>query len=64
MPEKPLDFWGYIIIATLLMLLSYAGYLSYKSIDSDVLKRLEASPLNLPTPITPAMATPSAAVLK
>ena len=64
MSEKPLDFWGYLIISTLLILLSYASYLSYKSIDWDVLKRLEASPINLPAPITPAIASPSAAAIK
>ncbi|MFA5828157.1 MAG: hypothetical protein WC841_02190 [Candidatus Shapirobacteria bacterium] len=35
-----------------LLLLSYAGYLSYQSIDFDVLKKLEAQPLVLPPPPT------------
>lgn len=59
MTQKPLDFWGYLIIITLFTFLSYAGYLSYKSIDWDVLKRLESSPLELPVPITPTISLPS-----
>lgn len=35
-----------------LLLLSYAGYISYKSIDFDVLKKLEAQKLVLPPPPT------------
>ena len=42
---------GNIIIAVLFVLLAVAGYLSYKSIDWDVLKRMEEIPLTLPTPI-------------
>lgn len=60
MTDKPLDFWGYLIIVTLMSLLSYAGFLSYKSIDWDVLKRLEEAPLNLPAPITPTITAPPA----
>jgi hypothetical protein len=48
--KKP-DYVGGTIIAILFVLLLYAGYLSYKSIDWTVLKRLEAEPLILPTPI-------------
>ncbi len=59
MTQKPLDFWGYLIISTLFTFLSYAGYLSYKSIDWDVLKRLESSPLELPVSITPTISLPS-----
>ena len=60
---------GNIIIATLFILLAIAGYLSYKSIDWDVLKRMEEIPLVLPTPIptnqqTPPLSTPSATVEK
>ena len=59
-PKKP----DYILLSILLFLFSllvYAGYLSYKSIDFDVLRRLEKIPLVLPTPIiaTP-VASPSA----
>ena len=56
------DHIGNIIIFTLLILLTYAGYLSYKSIDWDVLKRLEAQPLILPTPIPTIQASPSAQI--
>jgi len=48
--KKP-DYIGNIIIFVLLGLLIYAGIISYKSIDWTVLKRLEAEPLVLPTPI-------------
>jgi hypothetical protein len=70
MEDKPIDFIGGLLLFTLFLLLAYAGYLSYKSIDWDVLKRMEASPLVLPSPIptgvvpppqnnTPTSATPS-----
>ncbi len=42
---------GNILIATLFVLLIIAGIISYKSIDWDVLKRMEQTPLVLPTPI-------------
>jgi len=42
---------GYLLIATFFILLSYAGWLSAKSIDWDVLKRVENAPLSLPSPI-------------
>lgn len=70
--KKP-DYIGNTIIFILLGLLLYAGYLSYKSIDWTVLKRLEDEPLILPTQIpatqsaqtTPTqIATPSAAIKK
>jgi len=57
--QNQLDFWGYLIITILLLLLSYAGYLSYKSIDWTVLTRLESQTLVLPTPI---IASPSASI--
>ena len=60
MTIKPLNFWGYLIIGTLFLFLSYGGFLAYKSIDWQVLDRLESSPLNLPSPVvTSAIATPS-----
>lgn len=62
MEDKPIDFWGWLLIITLLLSLSYAGYLAYVSIDWDVLKHLEAQPLILPTPVptvVPLPATPS-----
>lgn len=42
---------GNIIIATLFILLLIAGVISYKSIDWNVLKRMEEIPLVLPTPV-------------
>ena len=48
--KKP-DYIGNIIVFILFTLLIYAGYLSYKSIDWNVLKNLEAEKLILPTPI-------------
>lgn len=57
--KKP-DHVGNIIIFILLGLLIFAGYLSYKSIDWDVLKKLESEPLILPTPIPTLTSTSSA----
>ncbi len=59
--KKP-DYIGNTIVFILLSLLIYSGYLSYKSIDWNVLKKLEAQPLVLPTqtPIIPA--SPSAQI--
>ena len=59
MQPSKLDFWGYLIIGFFLLLLTYAGYLSYISIDWTVLKRLESETLVLPTPI---VASPSAKI--
>lgn len=59
--KKP-DYIGNIIVFILFGLLFYAGYLSYKSIDWNVLKNLEAEPLILPTPIPASPATPSAQI--
>lgn len=53
------DYIGNIIVFILLSLLVFAGYLSYKSIDWEVLKRLESQQLILPTPIPTSIATPS-----
>jgi hypothetical protein len=61
MQPKPLDFCGYLIIGFLLLLLSYAGYISYQSIDWTVLTRLESQKLVLPTQVP---ASPSAALKK
>jgi hypothetical protein len=64
MKPSQLDFWGYLIIGFFLLLLTYAGYLSYKSIDWTILTRLESETLVLPTPIIASpsakMATPTA----
>lgn len=48
--KPPVDYPGILIITTLLLLLSYAGYLAYQSIDWDALKHLEAQPLMVPPP--------------
>lgn len=50
-PQK-FDFIGTLLLASLFILLAYAGYLSYQSIDWQVLNKLENSPLLLPTPAT------------
>jgi len=65
MNKNQYDFPGIIIITIFLILLSYAGYLAYKSIDWDVLKRLEAQPIVLPTPVpTTPVASPTAVLKK
>jgi len=60
--KKP-DTIGYVIIITLLSLLIYAGFLSAKSIQWDVLKNMENKTLTLPPVATPSAqnqtATPS-----
>lgn len=57
--KKP-DTIGYLLIFSLLSLLIYAGFLSAKSIQWDVLKNMENKQLILPTPIisTPSAQTP------
>lgn len=56
--EKPkIDIWGILLLVTFFTALSYAGYLSFKSIKYDILTQLEKVPLVLPTPIS---ASPSA----
>ncbi|MDO8610951.1 MAG: hypothetical protein Q7R95_10505 [bacterium] len=64
--KNKIDYIGVTLILIFFILLSYAGFLSYKSIDWDVLKRLESAPLGVPTPapiITSApVATPSVVV--
>lgn len=52
MKNEKIDTIGWILIGLFLILLTYAGYLSYKSIDFNVLKKLEAQKLILPTPIS------------
>jgi len=48
--EKKLSWLSWTIVGVLFSLLAYGGYLSYKSIDFDVLKKLEAQKLVLPSP--------------
>ncbi|HBP51214.1 MAG: hypothetical protein US68_C0006G0065 [Candidatus Shapirobacteria bacterium GW2011_GWE1_38_10] len=51
---------GYLLIVTFFVLLGYAAWISAKSIDWDVLKKMENSPLSLPTPVVVQNSTPSA----
>jgi hypothetical protein len=46
----------YILIFILFAFLAYGGYLSYKSIDYQILNKLESQKLILPTPIASASA--------
>ncbi|MFA6250506.1 MAG: hypothetical protein WC686_03285 [Candidatus Shapirobacteria bacterium] len=48
-----IDWVGVSLVSLFFAFLTYAGYLSYKSIDWDVLKRIENQQLVLPTPILP-----------
>lgn len=50
---------GYLLLASFFILLSYAGWIYTKSIDWDVLKRMENSPLTIPSP---AAISPSATI--
>ncbi|MDD3998929.1 MAG: hypothetical protein PHR98_02410 [Candidatus Shapirobacteria bacterium] len=55
---------GYLLLLTFFILLGYAGYIYSQSIDWDVLKRMENSPLTLPTqtiisPTSSISATPT-----
>jgi len=51
MSEQQKDPIGMALLAILFILLGIIGIIYYKSIDWDVLKRLEETPLELPTPI-------------
>jgi hypothetical protein len=57
MQKTNYDFIGTIIIVIFLVLLGIAGFISYKSIDWDVLKRIESQTLVLPTqsPASPSV---------
>jgi len=58
--NQTVDWIGVCLVAFFFILLSYAGYLSYKSIDWDVLKRMENQKLILPTPLPlPSPTTPA-----
>lgn len=48
MTPKDNDLFGNIIISILLALLFLGGIIAYRSIDWEVLKRMEAIPLQLP----------------
>lgn len=66
MKQPSLEPIGITLIVIFFGLLSYAGYISYKSIDWTVLERLESQTLVLPTqsPASPSAVTasPSATV--
>jgi hypothetical protein len=51
--KKEIDFLGYTLIISLFIVLAIGAYLSFKSIDYKILDKLEAVPLNLPTPANP-----------
>lgn len=54
---------GYFLLATFFILLGYAAWIYSQSIDWNVLKRLESSPLSLPSPLpTSSLSTPSASI--
>lgn len=58
--NKQPDYIGNIITFVLIGFLIYAGIVAYKSISWDVLKKLESTPLVLPTQIPTPIATQSA----
>jgi len=66
MKQPSLDPVGIILIVIFFSLLTYAGIISYQSIDWTVLQRLESQTLVLPTPIpvspSATVASPSAAI--
>lgn len=51
MKKNKLGIIGIISLSFLFILLTLAGYVSYKNIDWDVLNRIESQQLILPTPI-------------
>jgi hypothetical protein len=53
------DYIAILLLSSFFLLLTYAGYLSYQSIDWDVLKRLENSPIAIPT-LTVSSSSPTA----
>lgn len=56
--QNKIDLIGSLLIASLLISLTYAGILAYKSIDFKILDKLEASPLDLPPQPTSTPQTP------
>lgn len=57
--NNQIDYLGILLITTFFLLLTYAGYLAYQSIDWKVLERLEQAPIELPAP---PIASPSPSV--
>jgi hypothetical protein len=64
MIENKKDPIGMSLLLVLFILLGILGFIYYQSIDWDVLKRLEQTPLVLPTPIInqTQTATPSTTI--
>lgn len=67
MEENKITPLGYFLLLSFFILLGYAGWIYAQSIDWDVLKRMEESPLTLPTqtiisPSTTVSATPTVKV--
>lgn len=61
MDQQKKDPIGISLLILLFILLGILGVIYYRSIDWDVLKRLEDTPIAMPTPIPPTnTATPSA----
>ena len=58
--ENKITPFGYFLIISFFVLLAYASSIYTKSIDWDVLKRMENAPLTLPTIDLSATASPSA----
>jgi hypothetical protein len=50
-PKSSIDWVAVTLVSVFFILLSYAGYLSYKSIDWKVLDRMENQQLIFPTSI-------------
>lgn len=59
MSEQKSDPIGISLLAAIFILSGIIGFIYYKSIDWDVLKRLEKTPLVLPTPVLLSNTTPT-----
>ena len=59
MNQNKITPFGYFLLLLFFILLSYAGWIYSQSIDWNVLKRMENSPLTLPTQ---TIITPSATI--
>ena len=59
-PKQLIGITGIALLAVFFISLAYMAYLSYQSIEFDILQRLEAKPLILPTPIPSPESTSSA----
>ncbi len=59
-PQKPIGTTGLILLFIFFSSLAYLAYLSHQSIEFNILDRLEAQPLVLPTPLPTLESTSSA----